>query len=89
MASGHSVAPDADTPPSEALPPDSVSISLRGMLPRNQREKLARETYSRAVKEARTTPTAFAWARLLRAAKNLHDALTEVGSLGTGQPNEC
>lgn len=59
------------------------------MLPRDQREKLAREAYSRAVKEAHNRPTASAWARLLRAAKNLHDAVTEVGALGLGQPNEC
>ena len=59
------------------------------MLPRDQREKLAREAYSAAIKVAREKPTASAWARLLRAAKNLHDAVTEVGALGAGQPNEC
>jgi hypothetical protein len=59
------------------------------MLPRDQREKLAREAYSTAVKVAREKPTASAWARLLRAAKNLNDALVEVDALGVGQPNEC
>lgn len=69
-------------------PAPRVSL-YRCMLPRNQREKLAREAYGRAVKEARKTPTAFAWARLLRAATNLHDAATEVGAFGLGRPNEC
>ncbi len=59
------------------------------MLARNQREKLAREAYSRAIEEARKRPTASTWARLLRAAKNLHDALAEVGSRGVGQPSGC
>jgi hypothetical protein len=58
------------------------------MLPRNEREKLAREAYSAAVRVAREKATPSAWARLLRAAKNLHDALTEVGAPGVGQPNE-
>ena len=59
------------------------------MLPRDQREKLAREAYSAAVKVAREKATPSAWARLLRAAKNLHDALAEVDALGIGRPNEC
>ncbi len=59
------------------------------MLPHDQREKLARQAYACALKRARHNPTPSAWARLLRAAKNLHDALAEVGSLHAGQPSEC
>ena len=59
------------------------------MLSSDEREKLAREAYAHAVKEACVYPTAFAWARLLRAAKNLRAAVTEVGALAVDRPNEC
>jgi hypothetical protein len=59
------------------------------MLPRSVRERLAREAYAEAVKAARHKPTRSAWARLLRAAKNLRDVVAEAGAFGVGQPNEC
>ncbi len=59
------------------------------MLPKSVREKLAREAYAEAVKAARAKPTRSAWARLLRAAKNLRDVIADAGDFRVGQPNEC
>ncbi len=59
------------------------------MLHKTAREKLAREAYAEAVKVARARPTRSAWARLLRAAKNLRDVIADAAALGVGQPNEA
>jgi hypothetical protein len=59
------------------------------MLSHSVRERLAREAYAEAVKVARARPTRSAWARLLRAAKNLRDVIADAAALGAGQPNEA
>ncbi len=59
------------------------------MLRKSAREKLAREAYAQAVRAARVRPTRSAWARLLRAAKNLRDVIAEAGDLGVRRPHEA
>ncbi len=58
------------------------------MLPHDQRKKLAREAYSLAVRAVRERPTRSAWARLLRAAKNLHEAMAEATAFGPRRVTE-
>jgi hypothetical protein len=54
-----------------------------------ERAKLARAAYERAIRVIRANPTQPAWARLLRAAKNLREALADGARVDLRRPSEC